>query len=385
MMKKRLTILGSTGSIGTNTLEVIRANPEELSVNYLTAGGNAEKLIQQAKAVKPIAVAIADKTKYKQVKKALSGTKTKVLAGRDDILEISQQTDTDLVLNSIVGAPGLEPTYRALQAGKNIALSNKESLVMAGQLIMDLAAQKKLEILPVDSEHSAIFQCLVGENKSAVNKLLLTGSGGPFRNRGKSTFDTIKPSDALKHPTWNMGRKITIDSSTMMNKGLEVIEAKWLFDINVESIEVVVHPQSIIHSMVEFCDGSIKAQLGLPDMKLPIQYAIFYPQRKAVKWENTNFADIGKMTFEAPDFDKFPCLDLAFTALKRGGTAPAIINVANEEAVYAFLDGHIKYTEIPALIEAALATITITEKPTLQHILDTEIETKEFIKRKIRL
>ena len=382
-MKKRLTILGSTGSIGTNTIAVIEANKNLLTVQYLTAGRNAERLIQQALHLQPKAVAIADENKYRKVKEALAGKNIEVLSGRKGILEISAREDTDLVLNSIVGAPGLEPTYRALSAGKDIALSNKESLVMAGNIIMTLAAEKGLKLLPVDSEHSAIFQCLVGEDHKALNKILLTGSGGPFRTRNVNTFETIKPEDALKHPTWSMGRKITIDSSTMMNKGLEVIEAKWLFDVTLDQIEVVVHPQSIIHSMVEFVDGSIIGQMGLPDMKLPIQYAIFYPERKSVKWENTNFAKIGQMTFEAPDFTKFPCLKLAYEALKRGGSAPAILNVANEVAVYAFLDGKINYTGIPELIDKALGSINVTDEPDIDHILDIEKITKEFVKREI--
>ena len=382
-MIKELTILGSTGSIGSNTLKVIEANKNLLTVKYLTAGSNAEKLIEQALAVRPKAVAIADETHYKKVKGALSGKNIDVLAGRKGILNIAAREDTDLVLNSIVGAPGLEPTYKALLAGKNIALSNKESLVMAGEIIMDLAVKQGVKILPVDSEHSAIFQCLQGEDKKSLNKLLLTGSGGPFRTRDTGTFDRIKPADALRHPTWNMGQKITIDSSTMMNKGLEVIEAKWLFDVTPGQIEVVVHPQSIIHSMVEFVDGSIIAQMGLPDMKLPIQYAIFYPERKNVKWENTNFAKIGQMTFEAPDFQKFPCLQLAYDALQRGGTAPAVLNVANEEAVYAFLDGKIKYTEIAKLIEKALSKIKVTDGPDIHQILETEKTAKAFIKTEI--
>ena len=382
-MIKELTILGSTGSIGTNTLKVIEANKNLLKVKYLTAGSNADELIKQALLVNPKAVAIADESKYLQVKKALSGTDIEVLSGRKGILEISKREDVNLVLNSIVGAPGLEPTYNALMAGKDIALSNKESLVMAGEIIMKLAAQKGVQILPVDSEHSAIFQCLVGEDKSSVNKLLLTGSGGPFRTRDFSTFDEIKLSDALKHPTWAMGKKITIDSSTMMNKGLEVIEAKWLFDIDLDKIEVVIHPQSIIHSMVEFVDGSIKAQLGMPDMKLPIQYAIFYPERKNIKWENTNFAKIGKMTFEEPDFQKFQCLRLAYESLSRGGTSPAILNVVNEEAVYAFLDGKIKYTDIPRLIEKALGKIKVTDNPDIHQILEIEKIAKNFVKIEI--
>ncbi len=382
-MKKKLTILGSTGSIGTNTIKVIKANDNLLTVKYLTAGSNSEKLIEQALELHPKAVAIADDTKYKKVKTALAGKNIEVLAGREGILDIAAREDTDLVLNSIVGAPGLEPTYKALLAGKNIALSNKESLVMAGAIIMNLAAEKGVKILPVDSEHSAIFQCLQGEDKKSLNKLLLTGSGGPFRTRDPKTFDRIKPADALRHPTWNMGRKITIDSSTMMNKGLEVIEAKWLFDVTPEQIEVVVHPQSIVHSMVEFVDGSIIAQLGLPDMKLPIQYAIFYPGRKNVRWENTNFAKIRQMTFEAPDFQKFPCLQLAYDALRRGGTAPAVLNVANEEAVYAFLDGKIKYTEIATLIEKALSKIKVTDHPNIHQILEIEKTAREFIKTEI--
>ncbi|MBN2281523.1 MAG: 1-deoxy-D-xylulose-5-phosphate reductoisomerase [Candidatus Marinimicrobia bacterium] len=382
-MTKVLTILGSTGSIGTNALQVIEANKNDLKVGYLTAGSNAPQLIQQALKFRPKAVAIADESKYLMVKEALSGEKIEVMAGREGILNISSRTDVDLVLNAIVGTPGLEPTYNALRAGKTIALSNKESLVMAGEVIMDLAAARGLPILPVDSEHSAIFQCLIGEKKTAVSKLLLTGSGGPFRKQESGTFADITPEDALKHPTWVMGRKITIDSATMMNKGLEVIEAKWLFDMDPENIDIVVHPQSIIHSMVEFCDGSIKAQLGLPDMKLPIQYALFYPERKKVKWENTNFFQIAQLTFEAPDFSRFPCLRLAYDSLKRGGTAPAVLNVVNEEAVYAFLDRKIKFTDIPGLVEKALGAIPVTDHPDIHQILEIERISKEFLKREI--
>lgn len=382
-MKKELTILGSTGSIGENTIKVIEVNNNLLNVKYLTAGSNAGLLVQQARKVQPKAVAIANESKYLLVKEALSDLDIEVLSGKPGILEISSRKDTDLVLNSIVGTPGLEPTYVALEAGKDIALSNKESLVMAGEIIMGFANIKNLKILPVDSEHSAIFQCLTGESKESISKLILTGSGGPFRTLPKQKFGSIKPENALKHPIWSMGRKITIDSSTLMNKGLEVIEAKWLFDIEPEKIEVVIHPQSIIHSMVEFVDGSIKAQLGLPDMKLPIQYAIFYPQRMKAKWKNTNFAKISQMTFEKPDFVRFPCLQLAFDVLRTGGTAPSILNVVNEEAVYAFLAGKIKYIDIPRLIEKALSTIKILDKPDIGQILESIKISKEFIKTEI--
>lgn len=380
---QRISIFGSTGSIGINALKVIGANPDRFRVQYLSAGSNADLLTEQALALRPVAVAIADSTKAACLEQALQPQGIAVLSGKTGILELASRTDVDLVLNAIVGTAGLEPSIQALNAGKDLALSNKESLVMAGELINRLLAEKKLRLFPIDSEHSAIWQCLVGENEKNIRKLILTGSGGPFRTLPKEKFPEITPRQALRHPTWSMGRKITIDSATMMNKGLEIIEAHWLFHIPPEKIEVVIHPQSIIHSMVEFIDGSIKAQLGLPDMKLPIQYALSYPDRFPVSWENTDLAEIGTLTFEAPDIEKFPSLRLAAAALKRGGTAPAILNVVNELAVYAFLENKISFPDIPTLVENALASIEITDKPSLQDILTTEQSSCEFVERYI--
>lgn len=380
---KQITILGSTGSIGTNAIKVVTANPELFQIKYLSAGRNADKLIEQAIALKPAAVAIADTAKAEQVEKALQSYSIEVLAGKEGILELSSRPDVDLVVNAIVGSAGLEPSIRVLNTGKDLALSNKESLVMAGEIINDLLKKNKLNLFPIDSEHSAIWQCLVGENPEDIRKLILTGSGGPFRSLPIDQFDDITPERALKHPTWNMGKKITIDSATMMNKGLEIIEAFWLFNVPPEKIEVVIHPQSIIHSMVEFVDGSIKAQLGLPDMKLPIQYALSYPGRFPVSWETTNFAEIGQLTFEAPDFKKFPALQLAFDVLRRGGTATAILNVVNEFAVYAFLENKISFMDIPKLVEQALTQLTIVDHPTLQDILEAEQRGRDFVEQNI--
>ncbi len=381
---KQLTLLGSTGSIGTNTIKVVTANPELFRVKYLTAGKNADKLIEQATLLKPKAVAIADNSKALQIENALKAYSIEVLAGKEGILELASRSDIDLVINAIVGSAGLEPSIQALNAGKDLALSNKESLVMAGEIINKLLKTKKLNLFPIDSEHSAIWQCLAGENPANIRKLILTGSGGPFRSLPINQFGDITPEQALKHPTWNMGKKISIDSATMMNKGLEIIEAFWLFNVPPEKIEVLIHPQSIIHSMVEFVDGSVKAQLGLPDMKLPIQYALSYPGRFPVSWEETNFARIGQLTFEAPDYDKFPALQLAFDALCRGGTAPALLNVVNEFTVYAFLENKISFMEIPGMVDQALSNLKIVDQPTLQDILEAEQSGRAFVERHVQ-
>jgi len=381
---KQLTLLGSTGSIGTNTIKVVTANPELFRVKYLTAGKNADKLIEQATLLKPKAVAIADNSKALQIENALKAYSIEVLAGKEGILELASRSDIDLVINAIVGSAGLEPSIQALNAGKDLALSNKESLVMAGEIINKLLKTKKLNLFPIDSEHSAIWQCLAGENHANIRKLILTGSGGPFRSLPINQFGDITPEQALKHPTWNMGKKISIDSATMMNKGLEIIEAFWLFNVPPEKIEVLIHPQSIIHSMVEFVDGSVKAQLGLPDMKLPIQYALSYPGRFPVSWEETNFARIGQLTFEAPDYDKFPALQLAFDALCRGGTAPALLNVVNEFTVYAFLENKISFMEIPGMVDQALSNLKIVDQPTLQDILEAEQSGRAFVERHVQ-
>ncbi|HOV23244.1 MAG TPA: 1-deoxy-D-xylulose-5-phosphate reductoisomerase [Candidatus Marinimicrobia bacterium] len=381
---RAISVLGSTGSIGVNALKVISASRDRFTVNYLTAGRNLTLLIEQAKKFHPKAVAIADESQYRLLKENLSGTNIEILVGKDGILEIAGRRDVDLVVNAIVGMAGLEPTYRALTAGRNVALSNKESLVMAGEIIMNLIAQSGLNLFPIDSEHSAIWQCLAGEDKASVKLLILTGSGGPFRARPQAEFKSITPAEALRHPTWTMGRKITIDSATMMNKGLEIIEAFWLFGVEPEQIEVLIHPQSVIHSMVEFCDGSIKAQLGLPDMRLPIQYAIGYPERLPIIWEKIEWAKLGPLTFEVPDPVKFPALRLAFEALKRGGTAPAIMNVINELAVYAFLDEKIGFMEITDIIEKALNEIPVIDKPNIEDILNVEPMAREFFGNFIR-
>ncbi|MBU0712594.1 1-deoxy-D-xylulose-5-phosphate reductoisomerase [bacterium] len=381
---KQITILGSTGSIGANAIKVVTANPELFRIKYLSAGQNAVKLIEQAITLKPKAVAIADSSKALQIENALKPYSIEVLSGKDGILEIASRSDVNLVVNAIVGSAGLEPSIGVLNAGIDLALSNKESLVMAGEIINKLLKKNKLNLFPIDSEHSAIRQCLVGENPTDIRKLILTGSGGPFRLLPINQFGDITPEQALKHPTWNMGKKISIDSATMMNKGLEIIEAYWLFNVPPEKIEVLIHPQSIIHSMVEFVDGSIKAQLGLPDMKLPIQYALSYPGRFPVSWEATNFTEIGQLTFESPDFNKFPALQLAFDALHRGGTAPAILNVVNEFAVYAFLENKLSFMEIPGLVDRALTKLTIVDHPTLQDILEAEQSGREFVEQHVQ-
>ena len=381
---KRISILGSTGSIGGNALRVVAANPTQFEIGYLTAGSNAQLLIEQARMFHPRAVAIAAESQVDSVKYALKSLGIEVIGGQAGIREIAQKNDVDLVLNAIVGTAGLEPSYQALMAGKNLALSNKESLVMAGQLINQILTEKKLSLFPVDSEHSAVWQCLLGEDRQTIRKIILTGSGGPFRTLPLNQFPQITPEKALQHPTWNMGRKITIDSATLMNKGLEIIEAHWLFGLPADKIEVIIHPQSIIHSMVEFIDGSIKAQLGLPDMKLPIQLALSYPDRIPANWEKTELSKIKELTFETPDFSKFPTIPLAYEALKRGGTAPAILNVVNEWTVYAFLDHKIKFQDIARYIAEALATIPIKDHPDLEEILTTEQSGREFVERKVR-
>jgi len=381
---KRISILGSTGSIGVNALRVVAANPTQFEIGYLTAGSNARLLIEQARTFHPCAVAIAAESQVDSIKHALKSLGIEVIGGKAGILEIAQKNDVDLVLNAIVGTAGLEPSYQALMAGKNLALSNKESLVMAGELINQILIEKKLNLFPVDSEHSAVWQCLLGEDRRTMRKIILTGSGGPFRTLPLNQFPQITPEKALQHPTWNMGRKITIDSATLMNKGLEIIEAHWLFGLPADKIEVIIHPQSIIHSMVEFIDGSIKAQLGLPDMKLPIQLALSYPDRIPANWEKTELSKIKELTFETPDFSKFPTIPLAYEALKRGGTAPAILNVVNEWTVYAFLDHKIKFQDIARYIAEALATIPIKDHPDLEEILTTEQSGREFVERKVR-
>ena len=378
-MEKSLSVLGSTGSIGVNTLKVVEALSETISVRYLAAGRQWEKLARQAKKFGAKAVAKVDENAAKPLKDAL-GSSIEVLSGRAGVSELASRDDVDIVLNGIVGSAGLEPTYRAAEAGRTIALSNKESLVMGGELIRNLMEKTGAKLYPVDSEHSAIWQCLVGEDIKSVKKLILTASGGPFREKPIDEFKDITVEEALAHPNWKMGKKVTIDSATLMNKGLEVIEAYWLFNIPQDRIDIVIHPQSIIHSMVEFRDGSVKAQMGLPDMKLPIQYALTYPERNAMAWEQTDFSAVATLTFEEPDFQKFPCPILAFKALESGGTASAVLNVANETAVNLFLEERIKFTDIAGLIEKTMESTEIINNPTLEEILDIE----ERISEKIR-
>ena len=377
-MTKKLSILGSTGSIGENTLLVADNLGEQIDILYLSANRNVERLIEQAQKYYPKTVAIVDEEAGKKVTGALNG-QIEVLTGREGLLELAGRDDVDIVLNGLVGSAGMEPTLRSVEAGVDVALSNKESLVMAGSLINEAKQQSGAKIFPVDSEHSAIWQCLAGEDMDDVRKIILTGSGGPFRTKNVETFINITPKEALNHPNWDMGNKITIDSATMMNKGLEVIETYWLFGLKADEIDIVVHPQSIIHSMVEFADRSVKAQLGVPDMKIPIQYALTYPRHSAAHWEELDFIKTGQLTFEAPDLEKFPCIKLAYEALRAGGSTPAVLNVANEQAVYNFLDGEIKFTEIPVIIEKACAEHHYIAKPTLEDLLELEIWATDFV------
>ena len=377
-MKKKVTILGSTGSIGVNALNVI--NNLEIDIVGLSANTNSQLLIEQAKKFQPESVSIVDEDAYLIVKDALKNTSIDVLCGKNGLLEISSRGDVDLVLNAIVGSSGMLPTVYAIRAGADIALSNKESLVMAGKIIERERKKANVNIFPVDSEHSAIWQCLVGESKEEVKRLILTGSGGPFREKKISTFKDIKPEDALKHPNWEMGKKITIDSASMMNKGLEVVEAVWLFEMDPQKVDIVVHPQSIIHSMVEFDDTSVKAQLGLPDMKIPIQYALSYPNHIKTNWEPLDLVKIKSLTFESVNYERFPCIKLAYEALARGGTSSSVLNVANEQAVYRFLKKEIGFMEIPNLIEIAMDNHDWTEDPSIDDILSLEEWTKNFVK-----
>jgi 1-deoxy-D-xylulose-5-phosphate reductoisomerase len=377
-MPKHIAILGSTGSIGTQTLEVVKAHPKELVVEVLTANKNADLLIKQAKEFQPNVVVIADELQYKKVKDALFDLDIKVYAGIDAISQVVQMGTINTVVTAMVGYAGLQPTIKAIEAGKNIALANKETLVVAGDLITRLIIDNKVFITPVDSEHSAIFQCLTGEPEK-IEKIILTASGGPFRTKTIDEFKNVTLKQALKHPNWDMGAKITIDSATMMNKGLEVIEAKWLFGVKNGQIEVLVHPQSIIHSMVQFTDGSIKAQMGLPDMKLPIQYALSFPDRWNSDFPRMDFKLYPNLTFEQPDLEKFQCLALAFVALEKGGNMPAIVNAANEIAVEAFLKERIGFLQIPELIEKAIHGIAFVKTPGYNDYVETDVETRKYV------
>ena len=375
---RNIAILGSTGSIGTQALEVIGANPQHFQVELLTANGNADLLIQQAIKFKPNTVVIADQSKYAYVKEALSSEPVKVFTGLSAITELMASDDIHVVLTAMVGFAGLAPTLAAIQNKKTIALANKETLVVAGELITELAIKNKVAILPVDSEHSAIFQCLAGETINPIEKIILTASGGPFR--GKKTEDLlhITKAQALKHPNWTMGAKITIDSATLMNKGLEMIEAKWLFELNPNQIEVIVHPQSIIHSIVQFCDGSMKAQMGLPDMKLPIQYALAYPQRIKSDFPRFDFLNYSQFTFEQPDEKTFQCLKLARTAMESGGNAPCILNAANEIAVASFLADELGFLQIAEVIDATLQQMTWKKVKDIEEFFDMDKQAREL-------
>jgi 1-deoxy-D-xylulose-5-phosphate reductoisomerase len=383
---KRIAILGSTGSIGQQTLDIVRAHTDKLQVEVLTAQNNADLLIEQALAFEPNAVVVGEE-KYAYVKEALQKHDIKVYTGADALCQVVQMETVDMVLAAIVGFAGLRSTIAAIEAGKSIALANKETLVVAGELVTSLAKEKGVNIYPVDSEHSAIFQCLAGEFHNKIEKIYLTASGGPFRGKDSKFLATVTKADALKHPNWNMGAKITIDSATMMNKGLEIIEAGWLFGLKPEQIDVIIHPQSIIHSLVQFEDGSLKAQMGLPDMKLPIQYALFYPQRVASAFKRFDFAAYPSLTFEKADTATFPSILLAYEAMRKGGNMPCILNAANEIAVSSFLNDEIAFAEIPKLVEHCMNKVSHIAKPTLQGYIDSDAEARKvaqsLTKRKI--
>lgn len=384
---KRVAILGSTGSIGTQTLDVIRQHSDKFTVEVLTAQNNCDLLIAQALEFKPNAVVIGNESNYQKVKEALIPHDIKVFAGKKAIAQVVEMETIDVVLTALVGYSGMIPTVNAIKAGKQIALANKETLVVAGEIITALARENGVNIYPVDSEHSAIFQCLVGEFHNPIEKIILTASGGPFRGKDRTFLETVTREQALKHPNWDMGAKITIDSASLMNKGLEVIEAKWLFGLKTEQIEVVVHPQSIIHSLVQFEDGSIKAQLGLPDMRIPIQFALSYPHRFKSDFERFDFAKYPQLTFEQPDLKTFRNLQLAFDALAKGGNAPCILNAANEIAVAAFLSKEVGFLEMSDLIATTLEKATFVAKPNLEDYVETDREariiTETLIKSKV--
>lgn len=375
---KTIAILGSTGSIGTQTLEVVREN-QDIRVAALAAGNNIALLEQQIREFAPKTVAVWTEEKAKELRERVKDLPVKIVSGMDGLLEISVLEETDILVTAIVGMIGIRPTIAAICAGKDIALANKETLVTAGHIIMPLAKEHHVSILPVDSEHSAIFQSLQGNEKNSIKKILLTASGGPFRGRKREELANIQVEDALKHPNWEMGRKITIDSSTMINKGLEVIEAKWLFDVDFDQIQVVVQPQSVIHSMVEYEDGAVIAQLGTPDMKLPIQYALYYPKRRNLSGDRLDFWKLTELTFEQPDLETFYGLRLAYEAGRAGGTMPTVFNAANERAVSLFLDRKIKYLEIPEIIHYCMDAHKRKEAPTVEEILSAEAETYEQI------
>lgn len=382
---RRIAIFGSTGSIGTQALEVIEGNPDKFSVEILTAHSNEELLIEQALKFNPNIVVIADDKKYLKVKEALASTDVKVFAGEKALEEVAEIDCYDLMLAAIVGYAGLRPTLKAIGIGKAIALANKETLVVAGDIVMRTAVEKRVPVIPVDSEHSAIFQCLVGETRNKIEKIILTASGGPFLGRKPNYLVNVKREHALQHPNWSMGAKITIDSATLMNKGLEMIEAKWLFNLQPEQIHVLIHPQSIIHSMVQFEDGSIKAQMGLPDMKLPIQYALAFPRRIANKFPRYDFRKVNTLTFEEPDMRTFRNLPLAIEALNKGGNLPSVLNAANEIAVYAFLRNRINFLDMTDVVEKTMQKVAFIEKPTLEEYFDSDGEARTYAADLIKL
>lgn len=379
-LKKRIAILGSTGSIGTQALEVIAANPDHFEVEVLTAQSNTELLIQQAIQHKANSVVIGDESKFEEVKNALWQHNIKVFAGKNALAQIVESDEVDMVLTALVGSAGLEPTINAIRSKKHVALANKETLVVAGELVTKLALENAVNIYPVDSEHSAIFQCLAGEWDNDLEKIYLTASGGPFRGKTTEELKHVTSAEALKHPNWTMGAKITIDSATLMNKGLEVIEAKWLFQLKPEQIDVIVHPQSIIHSIVQFEDGSMKAQMGLPDMKLPIQYALGYPKRFPSNFPRFDFLKYPSLTFEPVDKKTFRCLSLAFDAMNEGGNMPCIMNAANEIAVALFLENKIGFLKIAEIVEEAMSKMEFVSRPTLEDYYQTDMRTRKYVK-----
>ena len=378
---RKIVLLGSTGSIGTQTLDVVRNNSKELEVVGLAANTRVAEVEKQVREFKPKYVCMYDEKAAKDLKNRLSDLETIVYSGMEGLLEIVSVPEADTVLTAVVGMIGIQPTIRAIESGKDIALANKETLVCAGHIIMPLAAEKKVKILPVDSEHSAIFQSLNGEPKDKVEKILLTASGGPFRGKKVSDLVNMTAADALKHPNWDMGPKVTIDSSSLVNKGLEVMEARWLFDVSLDNIQVVIHPQSIIHSAVQYVDGAVIAQLGVPDMKLPIQYALFYPDRRPMAEKRLDLFELGSLTFEKPDTDTFKGLSLAFDAARAGGSMPTVFNAANEMAVRSFLKGEIKYLQIYDMIERAMNNHRKIDNPDVSQILSAEQETYDYLLR----
>jgi len=385
MPKKRIAIFGSTGSIGTQSLEVIKANPDAFEVEILTAHNNAELLITQALEFNPNAINIVNEDKYEMVKTALAGTDIKVFSGELALEELADFDSYDVMIAAIVGFAGLKPTLKAVENGKVIALANKETLVVAGDIVMQKALENKAPIIPVDSEHSAIFQCLVGESRNPIEKIILTASGGPFLGKKPNFLVNVKRDHALQHPNWSMGAKITVDSATLMNKGLEMIEAKWLFNLKPEQIDVVIHPQSVIHSMVQFEDGSIKAQMGLPDMKLPIQYALGFPQRIKNDFPRLNFKKYPTFNFEEPDYKTFRNLGLAIDALQNGGNKACVLNAANEIAVWAFLKNRIGFLDITAVVEKTMDAISFIKHPTLQEYFESDAEARNFAATLLKL